>query len=55
MGYLNSDSWKKLIEIVADSLSDSIRFAETYKVDKMLILASLILFFPFCFIIGSPD
>ena len=35
MGYLNSDSWKKLIEIVADSLSDSIRFAETYKVDKI--------------------
>ena len=35
MGYLNSDSWKKLIEIVADSLSDSVRFAEIYQVDKI--------------------
>ena len=35
MGYLNSKAWKELIEIVADSLSDSTRFAETYKVDKL--------------------
>ena len=35
MGYLTSEAWKKLIEIVADSLSDSIRFAETYHVDRL--------------------
>ena len=35
MGYLNSKAWKELIEIVADCLSDSTRFAETYKVDKL--------------------
>ena len=35
MGYLNSQAWKNLIEIVADSLSDSVRFAEIYKVDRM--------------------
>ncbi len=35
MGYIDSQAWKKLIEIVADSLSDSIRFAEIYKVDRM--------------------
>lgn len=34
MGYLNSKEWKELIDIVANSLSDSTRFAETYKVDK---------------------
>ena len=35
MGYLDSEAWKKLIDIVADSLSDSIRFAEVYKVDRL--------------------
>lgn len=35
MGYIDSQAWKNLIEIVADSLSDSIRFAEIYKVDRM--------------------
>lgn len=34
MGYLTSAAWQSLLEIVADSLSDSMRFAEIYHVDR---------------------
>lgn len=35
MGYLTSPSWIRLIDLVADSLSDSTRFAEIYHVDRL--------------------
>lgn len=35
MGYLSTDAWKKLIDIVSDSLSDSVRFSEIYHVDRV--------------------
>lgn len=35
MGYLSTDAWKNLIDIVSDSLSDSLRFSEIYHVDRI--------------------
>ena len=35
MGYLSTAEWKNLLAIVADSLSDSVRFAEIYHVDRV--------------------
>ena len=34
MGYLSNPAWKKLIGVVANSLSDSMQYAELYHVDK---------------------
>lgn len=35
MGYLSTAEWKNLLAIVADSLSDSVRFSEIYHVDRV--------------------